>query len=291
MYTKEEVEELLNIVRLQSYIFISTNIDDELLSPTDQQLLQRYGIDIQDLHQEFTPVDEAFRFGMLSEIIGDSNSKQLQYDDFSKFLRSGGFIPLNEEEKYVLDYVKKQTYTYVKSLSDTILEALMEMGYDFKDNQYSDKIDVTNPNNFFVYYFENGSKLYISNFNRLTYEKVNPYDDTITAKSVIVNMSETYQFLDLITHFAKCSSKRDHTKFKQEYKSSKPNQNYTEEQLKYQEQFKKLKDVNDRRMEQLNKMSKSDPDRIALVNEVNVVKRKMKDAYEKSGLTLEKATK
>lgn len=49
-----------------------------------------------------------------------------------------------------------------------------------------------------------------------------------------------------------------------------------------------LKEQNDLRISQLNKMSKTDPDRSALVNEVNVVKRKMKTAFEKSGLKTNK---
>ena len=44
-------------------------------------------------------------------------------------------------------------------------------------------------------------------------------------------------------------------------------------------------------MKQLNGMSIKDPNRAALVNEVNVVKRKMKKFYEKSGLPLHKSKK
>lgn len=50
--------------------------------------------------------------------------------------------------------------------------------------------------------------------------------------------------------------------------------------------FWKLKENNDLRMQQLNKMSKTDPNRAALVNEINVVKRKMKAMFIKSGLKI-----
>lgn len=61
---------------------------------------------------------------------------------------------------------------------------------------------------------------------------------------------------------------------------------YTKEQLEQQKKFYKLKEISDLRFEQLQKISKTDPDRSNLVNELNVIRNKMKIIFPKTGLKM-----
>jgi len=222
-----------------------------------------------------------------------------------------------EEQRKNRERNKYRSYTsgytspgYTSDYESFITSCINDMKKDFESNPYVDKIDVQKSNYLFIYNFEDGRRVGLSTNLLLSYLN---YSDV---KTIQIKMSEASLFMEFIKNMADVAYRRPNQKYKdydfkskfnsdgssrysyrktdeydtysKRYTKPEPKINYTDEQLKYQELFKKLKEVNDRRMEQLNKMSKTDPDRVALVNEVNVVKRKMKSAFEKSGLEIKK---
>jgi len=166
---------------------------------------------------------------------------------------------------------------------------------DFSSNPYLDKFILEEHYVVIGYRFENGRTIKIK--NNMTIE------DTYQGrgKRAEIKPSDLNNFVDFFKILANISTQRNGRRSNNNYSwntgSSSGHSNpfekrdttkYTEEQLKYQEKFYKLKKTHDARMAQLNGMSKSNPDRPALVNEINVVKRKMKVYFEKSGLKLKR---
>jgi len=167
---------------------------------------------------------------------------------------------------------------------------------DFSSNPYSDKFILEEHYVVIGYRFENGRTIKIK--NNMTIE------DTYQGrgKRAEIKASDLNNFVDFFKILATMSTQRTGRRTNHSYswntgsssghsnpfESRRDTTKYTEEQLKYQEKFYKLKKTHVARMEQLKGMSKSNPDRPALVNEVNVVKRKMKVYFEKSGLKLKR---
>lgn len=207
------------------------------------------------------------------------------------------------EEEYRKKREKEDSYKK-RDYNSFIQSCAIDMKSDFQNNPYVDKFDMNRPDYLFIYNFEDGRQISLSTDLKLQYR--NNYSRE--TKATALQMSEAYLFMDLIKQMANFGIRRpgrssrssyrqnfyndSYDSYSKRYTKPEPEQpkvNYTPEQLKYQELFKKLKEVNDRRMEQLNKMPKSHPDRVGLVNEVNVVKSKMKSAFEKSGLKMKGA--
>jgi len=119
IFTQNQIEELLRIIRYSHTFFIASNVGIDILTEQDKFLLKQYGVDLTFLNGN-TPIDMAYKFGVLSMAIGHEKSKDLSYDQFKKFLRSREYVPLTIREQKSLEFLKKQSYNYVKSLSDKI---------------------------------------------------------------------------------------------------------------------------------------------------------------------------
>jgi len=164
-----------------------------------------------------------------------------------------------------------------------VIDLCKDVRLDFSKAPYSDKFLLNEPNCIIGYRFEDGKRT-IKIMNNLDIHDENGYQRTK------VKLSPAHINL-LMNFFKTCAAQAKQrvgrTKFSNS-QSSFDKTKYTEEELKWQDMFWKLKEQNDLRIQQLNKISKDNPDRPGLVNEVNVVKRKMKSAYDKSGLKKEK---
>ena len=115
--TQQQIQQLLEIIERQQAIFIGKNIGADFLTPRDLELLSKAGIDITSFGKEGM-IDDAFKWGMLSEALGDGRAKKMTYDEFKRFVSSGQFIPLNDREKFSLDILKRQFSSDVKNLSN-----------------------------------------------------------------------------------------------------------------------------------------------------------------------------
>lgn len=190
----------------------------------------------------------------------------------------------NNYDKYTRGGFDKKTSSYDAFLK----KALTDIKNDFASNPYNDKFITSEYGTILGFMFENGKTVKLK--DNLSFEYGN--------EGQKLNQSDVFQIVEFFKVLTSLSTNR-----KGGHKSWSGSQSnsygsgyygssystssgvkYTPEQIKNQEMFTKLKAVHDRRMEQLNKMKSTDPERPALVNEVNVVKRKMKVFYEKSGL-------
>jgi hypothetical protein len=107
-------------------VYIGSQFGSSILTQSDKNLLSKYNIDWRQF-PDSGKVDHAFKFGVLSEALGDKRAKSMNYAKFKEFLSSGRFIPLTEAEEKAVSYLKSRAYNDLKGLSETRKKALRTM--------------------------------------------------------------------------------------------------------------------------------------------------------------------
>ena len=113
--TQSQIDEILGIIDFHHLFVISTNFGKSILSNEDRHILTSFGVNLNVL-PDITNYDKTYMFGVLSNILGDENTKTLTYNDIFQYVKSGQYFPLTKREKEELDIAKRQTYTHLKGL-------------------------------------------------------------------------------------------------------------------------------------------------------------------------------
>jgi len=124
IFNQSQIQELLSILRKYELVFISSQIGLDFLSASDKLILKSHGINIDKFKDKKGVIEHAFLFGILAESIGDERAKKMSYLQFQKFLSSGNFIPLTEEEEFALQNVKNRVYNDITSLGSRMRTSL-----------------------------------------------------------------------------------------------------------------------------------------------------------------------
>lgn len=118
--TPQQIEEVLKIVDRYTLTFIAQSVGTSVLSKDDKKVLKDAGIDLSKLKFHDSEVVQAFKFGLLSDAIGHSASKQMTYKQFKESLKSGTFIPLNKTETAMVQSLQYNTYSHVNKMGGNI---------------------------------------------------------------------------------------------------------------------------------------------------------------------------
>jgi hypothetical protein len=120
IFTIAQINDIISILRRHQLVFIAEQLGLNYLSQADKDLLLAAGVDLAKYTNSQGIIEHAFLFGLLSEALGDERSKDMTYDQFKKFLKSGNFIPLTEDEEFALEQLKNRAYTDLTSLGNRI---------------------------------------------------------------------------------------------------------------------------------------------------------------------------
>nr|DAJ27909.1 MAG TPA: Hint [Caudoviricetes sp.] len=123
IFTQGQIQDILSILKRYELIFIADQLGVDFLSQSDKDILIASGINLDKYTNKKGIVEHAFLWGILAEAIGDTRAKKMTYDQFQKFLASGNFIPLTEEEEFALQQVKNRAYTDITSLGSRMRTA------------------------------------------------------------------------------------------------------------------------------------------------------------------------
>jgi len=111
----KQIAEVLKIVDKYTATHLATTVGVDVLTPMDKQILVGAGFDLKKLSSlKNLNVEQAFKFGLLSDALGDAGVSQMNYAAFKKHLESGRFIPLNTLEQGALNSLKYQAASEVK---------------------------------------------------------------------------------------------------------------------------------------------------------------------------------
>lgn len=120
IFSIAQINDIISILRRHQWVFIAEQLGLNYLSQADKDLLLAAGVDLAKYTNSQGIIEHAFLFGLLSEALGDERSKDMTYDQFKKFLKSGNFIPLTEDEEFALEQLKNRAYTDLTSLGNRI---------------------------------------------------------------------------------------------------------------------------------------------------------------------------
>jgi hypothetical protein len=107
-------------MRKHQLVFIAEQLGLNYLSQADKDILTAAGIDLTKYTNSKGVIEHAYLFGILSEALGDNRAKNMSYNQFLKFIKSGNFIPLTEDEEFALEQLKNRAYTDLSSLGNRI---------------------------------------------------------------------------------------------------------------------------------------------------------------------------
>lgn len=120
--TAGQVNDIVAILRKHQLTFIAEQLGLDYLSDADKALLTASGVNLNKYTNAQGVIEHAYLFGLLSEALGDERSKQMDYKQFQKFIKSGQFVPLTDEEEFVLEQVKTQSYNDISGLGSKIIQ-------------------------------------------------------------------------------------------------------------------------------------------------------------------------
>lgn len=116
IFTQSQIQDLLATLQRSHLMFIAQQVGNNFLSTADKAILLASGIDVDKYKNKKGVIEYAFLFGLLAEAIGDKRAKQMNYTQFKKFVASGNFVPLTEEEEFALEQIKNRAYTDITNL-------------------------------------------------------------------------------------------------------------------------------------------------------------------------------
>ena len=122
IFTPQQVTDIVSILMKHQLTCIAEQLGLNYLSPNDRAILTAAGIDLNQFTNAQGVVDHAYMFGLLAEALGDDRAKGMSYHQFQKFIKSGQFVPLTDEEEFVLEQVKNQSYNDITGLGSKIIQ-------------------------------------------------------------------------------------------------------------------------------------------------------------------------
>jgi hypothetical protein len=92
----------------------------DYLTQTGKDLLSASGIDINSFANKQGILEHAFLFGRMARAVGDERAKSLNYEQFKDFIKSGKHIPLTQQEKNAVEWLKQRSYNDITGIGNRI---------------------------------------------------------------------------------------------------------------------------------------------------------------------------
>lgn len=124
IFSHSQIQDMLSILKRYEIMFIANQLGLDYLTEAEKAILLAAGIDLDSYKNKKGIIEHAFLFGLLAEALGDDRAKKMSYTQFQKFLASGNFIPLTEEEEFALQTVKQRAYTDITNLGARMRNSL-----------------------------------------------------------------------------------------------------------------------------------------------------------------------
>jgi hypothetical protein len=123
IFTPDQIDELGQIIERYNLLFVAEHVSPEVLTKRDRATLKSFGIDLDKVGKKRL-IEEAYKFGILSNILASDKVKGMDYKEFKKYLTEGRFVPLNEEERNALKALEYYTYSDIKGLGNRWIDRL-----------------------------------------------------------------------------------------------------------------------------------------------------------------------
>jgi len=123
LFTPQQISDLLDLLNKQNLIFISSKLGYNYLTEEEREKLLKFGINPYHLYKESNDVTlMSFHFGLVSDFIGNKDSKDIKYNDLKEYFEKGQHIPLTAIERNTIDSIKKQYLGDIKANNGQIFK-------------------------------------------------------------------------------------------------------------------------------------------------------------------------
>lgn len=122
----QQINELLTIIHLNQALLISEQFGLEFLSEYDKSLLELNGVDWEQLYNPLNDsIYQSFHLGMLAQAFHDAKAmNKMSYRDIYQYIKDGQYIPITLREQLVLNSIKSQSLSDIRSLNGRIFQDL-----------------------------------------------------------------------------------------------------------------------------------------------------------------------
>jgi hypothetical protein len=137
LFTPKQIHGLLDLLNKQNLIFISSKLGYDYLTEDEVQILLKNGINPYNLYKETDDIAKmSFHFGLLSDAIGEFDSKKINYDDLVEYFNKGHHIPLTTVERNTIDSIKRQYLGDIKAHNGRVFQDVNNIiGQNEKNNR------------------------------------------------------------------------------------------------------------------------------------------------------------
>lgn len=122
IFTNNQIQDVVGILKRWQLIFVANQVGLDYLSQSDKAILTASGVDLNLYTNKQGVLEHAFLWGIFAEAIGDARAKKMNYTQFQKFLASGNFVPLNEDQRFALQQMKNRAYTDITGLGNRVIQ-------------------------------------------------------------------------------------------------------------------------------------------------------------------------
>lgn len=139
MFSIDQIHELLSILDKQNLIFISSKLGLTYLTEDELSRLQKFGINPFHLYEDSNDIVKmSFNFGLISDALGDKESKSITFESLKEYFQKGNHIPLTQVERGTIDSIKKQYLGDIKANNGKIFQDINNIiSQKEKDNRKS----------------------------------------------------------------------------------------------------------------------------------------------------------
>jgi hypothetical protein len=139
-----QAQELLDILDKHFALFTATTMGSGYLTYKEIDILTDAGFEVATLYNQFK--DHAwlnFQLGLLSDSLGQERVSKMSYEQFKEWIYKGNYIPLTAKENAVIDSIKHQSLSDIRSSKNKIFQDVNGIIYHeeiFKKTAYEDVI-------------------------------------------------------------------------------------------------------------------------------------------------------
>jgi hypothetical protein len=106
--TPQQIEELLGVIDKYSLTFMAHHVGSDFLTEGEKATLSNAGVNLAQIKRTSYNVNQAFRFGILSDALGDSMAKGMTFAALKNHIETGKVFPLNKLQKSALQSLNIQ---------------------------------------------------------------------------------------------------------------------------------------------------------------------------------------
>lgn len=121
--TVKKIQRLFDVIENTTIKFIALNLGIKTLTKKDLNILKKNGVDLNKL-KSTDSVGNAYKFGIISESLGDKRTKDMTFNQFQHFIEGNEYLPLSEIDKDAIEFLRQRSYSDIKGLGNTYNQKL-----------------------------------------------------------------------------------------------------------------------------------------------------------------------